>query len=134
MPHIHVEIRMGIMSFQMTCLMLDWCTCHLLELITFQSLERVVIVAYSSFSNFKGIIKIVSNFGMHVKKQWQILNERFHIHTWKRPFISTNFASIFSTIEENKTHNPWVGFGLSILVMYFYISGFEDKLGCHCCV
>jgi hypothetical protein len=37
------------------------------------------------------------------------------------------FASIYSTIEENKTHNPRVGFGFSILVMYFYISGFEDK-------
>ncbi len=40
------------------------------------------------------------------------------------------FASISSTIEENKTHNPWVGFGFSILVMYFCISGFEDKFWC----
>ncbi len=40
------------------------------------------------------------------------------------------FASISSTIEEDKTHNPWVGFGFSMLVMYFYISGFEDKFWC----
>jgi hypothetical protein len=37
------------------------------------------------------------------------------------------FASIYSTIEEDKTHNPWVGFGFLILVMYFCISAFEDK-------
>ncbi len=37
-------------------------------------------------------------------------------------------ASISSTIKENKTHNPWVGFSFSILVMYFYISGFEAKI------
>jgi hypothetical protein len=34
------------------------------------------------------------------------------------------FASISFTIEEDKTHNPLVGFGFSILVMYFCISGF----------
>ncbi len=38
------------------------------------------------------------------------------------------FASISSTIEKNKRHNPWVGFGFSILVKYFCISGFENKL------
>jgi len=36
------------------------------------------------------------------------------------------FASISSTIEKNETRNPRVGFGFSILVMYFCISGFED--------
>ncbi len=40
------------------------------------------------------------------------------------------FLSIFFTIEEDKTHNPWIGFGLSILVMYFWISVFEDKFWC----
>jgi hypothetical protein len=40
------------------------------------------------------------------------------------------FASISFTIEEDKTHNPLVGFGFSILVMYFCISGFEDKFWC----
>jgi len=40
------------------------------------------------------------------------------------------FASIYSTIEKNKTHNPWVGFGFSILMIYFCISGFEDKFWC----
>jgi hypothetical protein len=35
------------------------------------------------------------------------------------------FASISSTIEEDKTHNPC--FGLLILGMYFCIKGFENK-------
>jgi hypothetical protein len=40
------------------------------------------------------------------------------------------FTNIYSTIKENKTHNPWVGFGFSILMMYFCISGIEDKFWC----
>jgi hypothetical protein len=39
-------------------------------------------------------------------------------------------ASISCTIGRKKTHNPWVGFGFSVLVMYSYISGFEDKFWC----
>jgi hypothetical protein len=40
------------------------------------------------------------------------------------------FANISFTIEEDKTHNPQVGFGFSILVMYFCMSQFKDKFWC----
>jgi hypothetical protein len=71
----------------------------------------------------------VKNFETCVKKQWQIFK-------WKGSILEKGlspvpiFASIYFTIEKNKTHNPWVGFGFSILIMCFCISGFEDKFWC----
>ncbi len=132
MPHIHVEIGMAIMPFHFSS---DMFNVGLVHMPSFQTNNLLVLKGLSLLRIINFPISNASS------KLWGILgsmsksNDKF----WMKGFTSILekglspvlvFVSIFSIIEENKTHNSCVGFGFSILVMYFCISGFEDKFWC----